>query len=325
MKTVKITKQEEGQTIFKFIKKYLDCAPLSFIEKLFRLKDVKVNKKRVDKSYVINEDDVVEIYITDQQYDEFYKKSEIINIQRMPDIVYEDDNILIVNKPSGLLVHGDKNEKRLTLTNMVLNYLYSKGEYHPSQSSFVPSLAHRIDRNTSGLVIFGKNIKSLQALEDIFKDHDKIHKYYYALVAGIVDKEGVIDKPLIKDENNSLVRIATYQQGGKKAITKYSIKEKFTYCSLVNVNILTGRTHQIRVHFASIHHPLLGDSKYGDFSLNKKFNKAFSYQGQFLHAYKLKFDQIDGYLSYLSNKEFKCNLADKELKIIEALRKQMRK
>ena len=174
MKTVKITKQEEGQTIFKFIKKYLDCAPLSFIEKLFRLKDVKVNKKRVDKSYVINEDDVVEIYITDQQYDEFYKKSEIIIILRMPDIVYEDDNILIVNKPSGLLVHGDKNEKRLTLTNMVLNYLYSKGEYHPSQSSFVPSFAHRIDRNTSGLVIFGKNIKSLQALEDIFKDHDKI-------------------------------------------------------------------------------------------------------------------------------------------------------
>ena len=320
MKTLRITKQEEGQTIYKFIKKHLHGAPLSFVEKLFRLKDVKVNKKRVDKSFVISCDDLVEIYLNDQQYDEFTSQKEEVKLTQMPNVVYEDENILIVNKPSGLLVHGDKNEKRITLTNMVLSYLNVKGEYTFNSNMFTPSLAHRIDRNTSGLVVFGKNIKALQALEDIFKDHTRINKHYYALVKGHPANEGIIDKPLFKDEEKSIVKVMDINKGGKRAITKYKVKETFDYYSLVDVCLLTGRTHQIRVHFASINHPLLGDSKYGDFALNKQFLKDFNYQNQFLHAYKLEFTQIDGFLSYLSNKMFVSELGEKEKVILKKLR-----
>ena len=320
MKAIKITKQEEGQTIYKFVKKHLNGAPLSFVEKLFRLKDVKVNKKRVDKSFVISNEDIVEIYLTDQQYEEFTSTKEEVKLTQMPNIVYEDENVLIVNKPSGLLVHGDKNEKRITLTNMVLSYLNVKGEYSFNSNMFTPSLAHRIDRNTSGLVVFGKNIKALQALENIFKDHLLINKYYYALVKGHPQKEGTIDKALFKDEEKSIVKVMDISKGGKRAITKYKVKETFSYCSLMDVCLLTGRTHQIRVHFASINHPLLGDSKYGDFSLNKQFLKEFNYQNQFLHAYKLEFKQIDGFLSYLSNKMFVSALGDKEKSILSKLR-----
>lgn len=321
MKTYQISQKEEGQTIYKYLKKQLEGAPISFIEKLFRIKDVKVNHKRVSKDYIINDDDLVEVYITDQQAEDFIlKNKETVKIKLMPNIVYEDDNILIVNKPSGILVHGDKNEKRITLTNMVLSYLNDKGEFDFNSNGFIPSLAHRIDRNTSGLVVFGKNIKALQELENIFKDHQKIHKYYYALVKGIVSSSGVIDKPLLKDEEKAIVKVTPLIQGGKSAITKYELKEKYRYCSLVDVKLLTGRTHQIRVHFASINHPLIGDDKYGDFALNKKFDQEFNYRGQFLHAYKISFDKLDGLLSYLSNKSFTCEMGKKEQDILKKLK-----
>lgn len=320
MKKIKVTLQEEGQTIYKFIRKHLNKAPLSFIEKLFRLKDVKVNKKRVNKSFVISKDDIIEIYLNEKQYDEFTSLRDEVKLKQVPNIIYEDGNILIVNKPSGLLVHGDKNEKRITLTNIVLSYLSEKGEYSFNSNMFTPSLAHRIDRNTSGLVVFGKNIKALQALEDIFKDHSLINKHYYALVKGRLKEEGIIDKALLKDEAKSIVKIVDENKGGKKAITKYKVKETFSFCSLVDVCLLTGRTHQIRVHFASINHPLLGDNKYGDFALNKEFFKKFKYQNQFLHAYKLEFKQINGFLSYLSNKIFISSLGDKEKLILSKLR-----
>lgn len=319
MKSIVISAKDEGQTIFKFVKKYLDSAPLSFIEKLFRIKDIKVNKKRVDKNFVIKENDLVEIYISDQQYDEFNKKNGETKINIYPNIIYEDDNILIANKPSGLLVHGDKNEKKYTLSNMVLSYLNDKGEYKYNDS-FVPGPAHRIDRNTSGIVIFGKNIKSLQTLEQLFKERNSIHKSYLALVSGHVKEKGVIDKPLFKDEVKSIVKVMPIEKGGKTAITEYVLKEKYQYASLVEATILTGRTHQIRVHFASINHPLLGDSKYGDFALNKKFDKEFKYNYQFLHAYRLRFGKIEGVLSYLTNKEFVCELDEKEKKILSFLR-----
>lgn len=321
MKTLIITKVDEGQTIYKYLRKHLSKAPLSFIEKIFRLKDVKINKKRVGKTEIVKENDVVDIYLNDSQYEEFTSTKDEVKLKQMPNIVYEDENILIAHKPSGLLVHGDKNEKRITLTNMVLSYLNEKGEYTFNTNSFTPSLAHRIDRNTSGLVVFGKNIKALQALEDIFKDHSKINKHYYALVKGGLNNEGTIDKPLIKDEDKSLVRVGEISKGAKRAITKYKVVEKFNEYALVDVHLLTGRTHQIRVHFASINHPLLGDSKYGDFSLNHRFNNRFNYQGQFLHAYKLEFTKIDGFLSYLSNKIFVVPLGKKEQLILEELRK----
>lgn len=321
MKEIKINSNQENQTAFKFVKKYLSNAPLSFIEKVFRKKDVKVNGKRVDKSFVLSENDLVQIYVTDSQLEEFNKANKVNITSIKPDIVYEDDNILICNKPSGLLVHIGSDENDVTLVDIVLNYLAAKGEYDLNNSQgFIPSLAHRIDRNTSGIVIFGKNIKALQALEGLFKERNSISKFYLALVNGRIDKGGVINKPLYKDESKGFVTVRSIEKGGKTAITKYEIEEKFDTYTLVNVELLTGRTHQIRVHFSSISHPLLGDSKYGNFNENREFKRKFNYENQFLHAHKVRFGNIEGVLSYLSGKEFIASLGKKEREIISKLR-----
>jgi 23S rRNA pseudouridine955/2504/2580 synthase len=222
-------------------------------------------------------------------------------------------------------VHKGNDTKEITLTDIVLNYLANKGEFDLKKNQgFIPGLAHRIDRNTSGIVIFGKNVKALQELEKLFKERKLINKFYLALVNGKIRESGVIDKPLYKDEKLGMVSIRSISQGGKTAITKYGVEEIFDKYTLVNVELLTGRTHQIRVHFSSINHPLLGDSKYGDFLENKEFKKLYKYENQFLHAYKVRFAELEGVLSNLSNKEFVAKLGNKEIDILEKLRNERR-
>ena len=321
MKEIVINELNQGQRADKFVRKYLNEAPLSFIYKLFRIKDVKINGKRIDASYILKSGDVMRIYVTDAQLAEFNKPKEVLPINTSLDIIYEDDNILIINKPSSLLVHGDQNEKRRTLSNMVLNYLCSKGEYNPSSTlGFTPAPCHRLDRNTSGLIVFAKNLESLQYMEELFKDKALLKKEYLTLVAGRVNEDGKIDAPLLKNEETKTVRVCPESKGGKKALTIYQVNTVFKDCTLLNVQIITGRTHQNRVHFASIKHPVLGDAKYGDFNLNRRFEKKFSYKNQFLHAHKLTFLELDGKLSYLSNKTFVAKLNKKENDIISALK-----
>ena len=323
MKEFKITKKDASQRIDKYIKKVLSDAPLSFIYRLFRVKDIKVNGKRVPISYILNEGDIISIYISDKLLEELSTKKEIVPVKSNIDIVYEDENILIVNKPRGILVHGDINEKRMTLTNQVLNYLYSKNEYDPkNEVGFVPSPAHRLDRNTSGLVLFGKNMLSLQTLFDMFKDKENVSKYYLALLNGHIKEKGEINVPLLKDEKTGIVKVSSLQNGGKSALTKYELVEKYIDKSLVKAKLITGRTHQLRVHFSFINHPIVGDSKYGDFKLNKQIEKEFSFKDQFLHAFRIEFHNIEGELSYLSNKSFEAPLPKKEKEILEILRKE---
>ena len=313
-----VTSKDANQRVDKYLKKYLNEAPLSFIYKLFRKKDVKINKHWVKENYILQEGDELSIYVTDEQLKEFNKPKQIEKVNLNHPIIYEDENILIVDKPRGLLVHGDQNEKSVTLANEVINYLYFKNEYNPNDKGFVPAPAHRLDRNTSGLVVFAKNLISLQQLEELFKDKDNIEKHYLALVKGVVNQKLEIDSPLIKDEKTGTVRIA---KGGKSALTFVKKVQIYGDFSLVDVQILTGRTHQIRVHLASVNHPVIGDSKYGDFKVNKEFKDLYGFENQFLHAYKLKFKKLDGKLSYLSNKEFVSKLPNNEEKILKYLAK----
>ena len=195
-----ISSLEAHQRVDKYLRKYLSQAPLSFIYKLFRKKDVKINGHWVKENYMLNEGEELVVYVTDEQLEEFNQPRKVEKVSLNHPIIYEDENILVINKPRGLLVHGDKDEQRVTLANEVLNYLYFKGEYDPKETqAFRPAPAHRLDRNTSGLVLFAKNLESLQILEDLFKDKEEIDKIYLALVKGHLGEVMMIDAPLLKD------------------------------------------------------------------------------------------------------------------------------
>ena len=328
MKEVLITKENSNQRVDKFIRKYLNDAPLSFIYKTFRKKDVKINGKWVKENYILKENDLLRIYISDEQLNEFNKPIDIskINYQNEINIVYEDNNILIVNKPKGILIHGDKDEKRKTLTNSVLSYLYKKGEFKNDGTSFIPSPTHRLDRNTSGLVVFAKNVLASQEMMNLFKAHEAIKKTYLLLAFNSTkNKEGEISFPLIKDSKNGFVRVGKLEEGAKEARTLYKVIDENDYYSLIEATLITGRTHQLRVHFKAINLPIVGDEKYGDFVKNKIFEDKYQYRTQFLIAYKLSFGEVHGELSYLSHRSFKATLSQKEEEILKELGLKVKK
>ena len=313
-----INNSENGLTLEKYVFKVLKTAPMSFIYKLFRKKDVKVNGHHQDKKYRLTTDDVVAIYISEQQFDEFQKEKDLNPNLKIKDwIIYEDNNVLFVNKPRGLLVQKS-NPHDESLDQLVVEYLMATNQYNPNkEKGFVPGPAHRLDRNTSGLVAFGKNHDALNLLFELFKNHDLINKHYLALVVGQVEKEkDTIEAPLLKDEEKNLVRVA---KNGKTAKTVYKLIKKYQDYSLLDVTLLTGRTHQIRVHMAYINHPIVGDSKYGNFEVNKMFKQQYGFSSQFLHAYKMGFGDLPEPLSNLSRKEFTAEPREDIANILTAL------
>ncbi len=318
-----ITENEASQRIDKFLKRMLKDAPISFIYKMFRQKDVKVNGKKASIDYITKVGDEVDIYIKPALLEQFHKEALLRPVKADFEIIYEDENILVINKPKGLLVHGDEGEKRITLQNMVLNYLKEKREWDPnSLDGFIPSPAHRLDRNTSGIVLFGKNLPTLQQLLELFRTREQIEKKYTLLVRGNVSENGKIDYALAKDSDKKIVRVVPVSKGGKPALTLYKRIKNYSFgYALVEAELMTGRTHQLRVHFASIGHPIVGDGKYGDFQVNEMFERMYGLKNQFLHASYFKFKKLDGKLSYLSDKEFTSPLPEKEQKILDSISK----
>ncbi len=303
-----ISPLEEGMRIEKFVRKFLSEAPLSFLYRAFRKKDIKVNGHWVKKDHVLHAGDTVRIYVTDEQLESFKKPRPVVGHPFPYRLAYEDEGVLIADKPQGLLVYGDSKEKRKTLTQAVLDYLCYKGEFDPSAASFVPSPAHRLDRNTGGLVVYGKTDMALKELEEAFKERQGIEKTYLALVKGEVEGEGKVDFPLKKDAASGLVKVTSVADGGLSALTYYKPVRKLKGYTLLEVKLMTGRTHQIRVHLASIGHPIVGDPKYGDFDVNKEMRARFGLSYQWLIAYRLRFQDLKGSLASLNDKEFQAEI-----------------
>ncbi len=311
MKEFQIKKNDAGQRLDKFLTKAVKGLPISLMYKYIRTKKIKVNRARTEQKYVLQEGDIVQLFIKDEFFDSPEKdNSALASITPKLTIVYEDENIILCNKRPGVLVHEDDEGKDNTLIMHIKAYLYQKGEYDPdNEQSFAPALCNRIDRNTGGIVIGAKNAEALRVMNEKIKN-DEISKFYYCVVHGKMPKKAdTLTGFLLKDSDKNQVKIFDKQvKGSKNIITKYKVVSEKNGMSLLEIELVTGRTHQIRAHMSYIGHPLLGDGKYG---INKD-DRAKGYKYQALYAYRLRFDFDDesGALGYLKGKEVKLSKDD---------------
>lgn len=297
MKSITISSNDAGQRVDRLILKTFDRLPKSLMFKEIRKKNIKVNKQRCTPEQILNEGDVLELYLKEDVLHIKEKHYDFLRASTDLDIIYEDENIILLNKRVGILCHPDGKDYIDNLVARLKRYLFEKGEWNPDDSSFTPSLANRIDRNTGGIVIGAKNSQSLKVINDKIKSRE-IEKYYLTVVHGKMPKKSeILTAYLTKNEKKNMVIVTDRQTvGSKQIITQYTVLDYYNDASLLEVKLLTGRTHQIRAHLAYIGHPLYGDGKYG--ADKGRYRQA-------LYSYKLQFSFKDeNAMSYLNGKVF---------------------
>ncbi len=304
MKKYIINSNDAGQRVDKFIQKAAPRLPQSVMYKGIRTKNIKLNRKRCEISTRLAQGDVLELYLSDEFFESTEAEYEFLKAPKDISVIYEDENILLIDKKNGLVVHEDNDGTVDTLVNRMQHYLYSKGEYDPAdENSFTPSLCNRLDRNTGGIVIAAKNAESLRILNQKIKDRE-LQKKYLCITAGVPPKKSdTLTHYLFKDSKSNTVTVSDRKtEKNKTIVTKYRVIKSDGKLSLTEVELLTGRTHQIRAHMAYIGCPLLGDGKYG----SNKVNREYGIKTQALYSYKLKFtfSTDGGLLEYLNGKEF---------------------
>lgn len=306
MREYYITKNDSGQRLNKFLEKAVPLLSGGMMHKYLRLKRIKVNGKRTEAAYRLAEGDAVQLYINDEYFDAPCEEDAFRHIaQPQVNIVYEDENILLADKAPGMVVHADEHGDRNTLIAHIQAYLYQSGAWNPDDAaSFAPALCNRIDRNTGGIVICAKTAEALRILNERIKERE-LEKRYLCVVHGRPKPpDGLIENYLRRDEKRKQVTLhQTRVPGAKTAKTRYRTLASHGKLSLVECELLTGRTHQIRAHMASIGCPLLGDGKYGTNELNRPYGET----GQLLYAYSLtfRFAQDAGALAYLDGRSFR--------------------
>ena len=304
MRVLTVKKNDAGQRLDKFLTKAVNGLPTSLMYKYIRTKKIKRNGARTEQNVILSEGDEITLYIRDEFFASPEKDTGALSrIRPKIEAVYEDENIILCHKRAGVLVHEDDSAKDNTLLMHLQAYLAQNGEYDPEdEQSFAPALCNRIDRNTGGMVIGAKNAAALREMNEKIRN-DEIRKYYYCAVHGLMPKErDRMSAYLRKDTKNNTVQVTdTPLHGSKEIITAYRVLAVKGGDSLLEVELITGRTHQIRAHMAHIGHPLLGDGKYG---VNRE-DRTKGYKYQALYAYRLIFDFKDdeGVLGYLRGKE----------------------
>ncbi len=305
MRELTVGKNDAGQRLDRFVGKSVPLLPSALLQKYIRLKRIKCNGQRAQRDQRLQEGDVLQLYINDEFFDQPREDNLFLTLFKPTlDIVYEDENVMLLNKRPGLVVHADETEKVNTLINHIQAYLYQKREWNPRwENAFTPALCNRIDRNTGGLVIAAKNAETLRIINEKIRERE-IEKRYLCITLGRPDPAaGRMECFLRKDEKEKLVRV--YRRPvpeGKTAITDYKTLETRGELSLVEVRLETGRTHQIRASFADLGCPLLGDGKYGRGDVNRRYGET----RQALYAYRLTFDfpTDAGLLNYLRGRSF---------------------
>ena len=329
MKEIIITSQEEGQRLDRLLQRYLSNASSGFLYKMLRKKNITLNGRKADGTEKLVQGDTIRLFFADETLRKFTGQTDEARYpQTNLDIVYEDDHILLVNKPAGML--SQKAEPSdVSLNEYAIGYLLHTGAVTPESLAVVkPSVCNRLDRNTSGIVAVGKSSAGLRELSAMFRDRT-VHKFYLTLVIGRIDREAVIDGILFKDEKTNMVTVKKMEESmdsdpaGQRICTRYvpvahrsdsDVRHELT---LLEVELITGRSHQIRAHLSSTGHPVVGDPKYGSSRRNDYFRREYDLRGQFLHAARIVFPQMDGTLSYLSGRQFTAPLPGKLARIIE--------
>lgn len=311
MKEFTIGKNDSGQRLDRWLSKAVPLLPAPLAQKYIRLKRVKLNGKGAKRDTRLNLGDLLQLYINDEFFETPNRENAFLSVfQPQLDIVYEDDNLLLLNKRPGLLCHPDDQERVNTLITQIQAYLYQKKEWSPYwENSFAPALCNRIDRNTGGIVIAAKNAETLRIMNQKVKDRE-LGKYYLAVIHGkMTPPAGKLEGFILKDEVKKQVTVYSKPvPGGRTATTLYQTIAVKGGLSLVECDLITGRTHQIRAQFAAAGHPLLGDGKYGWEKDNRQYDQKF----QALCSYKLTLSFVTdaGILNNLNGKSWTVEPVD---------------
>ncbi len=296
MRTLRVSEQEAGQRLDKYLGRYLALAPRSFLYKMLRKKNIKLNGRKAEGGEKLSAGDEITLYLAEDTISAFQKREDCGEILRgrawKPDVVYEDGDILVLNKPIGMLSQKATRED-VSLIEYLTWYLRGTGEYQAENSmAFRPGICNRLDRNTSGLIVAGKTVRGLQWMNRLFRERD-LKKYYLCIVEGAVDRKSRICGYLKKDERRNTVTVLAEQESGADRIeTEYEPVQTARFeggeYTLLRVRLITGKSHQIRAHLGSIGHPVVGDRKYGGEDMCRLFQKAFGLRHQLLHAWRLE-------------------------------------
>ena len=306
MKEIRIGENESGQRLDKFLLKYMSRAPKSFIYKMLRKKNITLNGKKAQGNEQLRQGDAVKLFLSDDTIGKFSETRTAGYAETELDILYEDKHTIFINKPVGMLSQK-AGQKDVSLVEHLIAYLLKTGQIRPDElASFRPSVCNRLDRNTSGIVAAGKTLAALQELSRMFRERT-IRKYYLCLVAGTVTEKRRISGWLSKDEKTNKVAVRSAPDGESVPIeTEYRPIRSRDETTLLEVHLITGKTHQIRAHLASEGHPIIGDYKYGSRAVNESFRKEYGLTSQLLHARRLCFPECGGTLAYLSGREIEA-------------------